>query len=226
MMHWARAERPGPMFEFGLPKDLVPSLFECGDGVWVHLMRCADVDSPLMAKALGEMGDESTAEANADFAGLPMPGYPNFGANRQIFRTRPSTEWLEDFWAHDIPAQPAAPFGAILADGQARLNGYVIEVTDPEHGTLTQAGTPFATQPPSRVTGPAPALGQHNEEVFGALPDAAAGRRRGTGSGPHGPMASGGAADPRPGQLPGRSPRPHAPRRSRSRRGQGGGDRR
>ncbi|HEX4218291.1 MAG TPA: CoA transferase [Acidimicrobiales bacterium] len=167
MMHWARAETPGPMFAFGLPKDLQPSLFECADGVWVHLMRCADTDSPLMAKALGDLGEAGMAEANA-VTGLTMPGYPNFGANQVAFRTRPSQQWLEDFWAHDIPAQAAAPYGAILADEQARRNGYVTEVVDPERGRIVQAGTPFSTVPPSRVTRPAPALGEHTEEVLHA----------------------------------------------------------
>lgn len=168
MMHWARAETPGPMFAFGLPKDLQPSLFECADGVWIHLMRCADTDSPLMVEALGQLGQDGVAKANADSTGLSMPGYPNFGANQVAFRTRPSQQWLEDFWAHDIPAQGAAPYGAILADEQARRNGYVTDVVDPERGRITQAGTPFSTTPPSRVTRPAPALGQHTEEVLHA----------------------------------------------------------
>ena len=168
MMHWARAESPGPMFAFGLPKELRPSLFRCGDGIWVHLMRCADTDSPLMSEGLTSLGDDGVAAANAACAGLTMPGFPNFGANQAVFDTRPSGEWLEDFWAHDIPAQVAAPFGAILADGQARLNGYVTRVEDPERGTMVQAGTPFATQPPSRVSGPAPRLGQHTDDVLAA----------------------------------------------------------
>ena len=174
MMHWARAENPGPMFAWGLPKDMVPSLFECGDGVWVHLMRNADTDSPLMVAAFAAMGDEGVTAANAEFAGLATPGYPNFGANRVAFLTRPSTEWLEDFWTHDIPAQPAAEYGAILADAQARANGYTTEVVDPVHGRVTQAGTPFSTEPPSRVSGPAPSLGQHTEEVLGQAPAPAA----------------------------------------------------
>jgi crotonobetainyl-CoA:carnitine CoA-transferase CaiB-like acyl-CoA transferase len=169
MMHWARAETPGPMFAFGLPKDLRPSLFECADGVWVHLMRCADTDSPLMAKALGDLGEDGIAQANA-VTGLTMPGYPNFGANQVAFRTLPSQQWLDDFWSHDIPAQGAAPYGAILADEQARRNGYVTEVVDPERGRIVQAGTPFSTIPPSRVTRHAPALGEHTEEVLNASP--------------------------------------------------------
>ena len=167
MMHWARAETPGPMFSFGLPKELVPSLFECGDGTWIHLMRCADTDSPLMRQGLATLGAEGVARANEACTGLTMPGFPNFGANRHVFLTRPSPEWLDDFWSHDIPAQPAAPFGAILADEQARLNDYVTRLDDPERGTMVQAGTPFSTQPPSRVTSAAPGLGRHTDEVLG-----------------------------------------------------------
>ena len=186
MMHWARAERPGPMFAFGLPKALCPSLFECGDGVWIHLMRCADTDAPLMREGLAALGEAGIARANEVFSGLAMPGYPNFGANREVFRTRPSHEWLEDFWSHDIPAQPAAAFGAILADEQARLNGYVITVDDPRLGPIVQAGTPFSTDPPSRVTGPAPALGQHTDAVVGPLRPAAATRAPFRGDAPDG----------------------------------------
>jgi crotonobetainyl-CoA:carnitine CoA-transferase CaiB-like acyl-CoA transferase len=167
MMHWARAETPGPGFSWGLPKDLVPSMFEAGDGTWIHLMRNADVDSPLMVQAFEEMGEDGVAAANAAFDGLSTPGYPNFGANQVAFRTRPAQEWLEDFWAHDIPAQPSAPYGAILADEQARANGYVTDVVDPTHGPMVQAGTPFSTTPRSRVRGPAPTLGQHSEEILG-----------------------------------------------------------
>jgi crotonobetainyl-CoA:carnitine CoA-transferase CaiB-like acyl-CoA transferase len=170
MMHWARAESPGSMFAFGLPKELRPSLFRCGDGNWVHLMRCADTDSPLMRQGLSSLGADGVDRSNAACAGLTMPGFPNFGANQVVFDTRPSSEWLADFWSHDIPAQVAAPFGAVLADDQARRNGYVTRVEDPDRGSLVQAGTPFATRPRSRVTGPAPWLGQHTDEVLGVLP--------------------------------------------------------
>ena len=175
MMHWARAETPGPMFAWGLPKDLIPSMFEAGDGTWIHLMRNADVDSPLMVQAFAELGEEGVAAANAAFSGMATPGYPNFGANRVAFRTRPAQEWLEDFWANDIPAQPSAQYGAILADEQARVNGYVTEIDDPVRGKIIQAGTPFSTEPPSRVTGPAPSLGQHTDEVLAGSVSSATG---------------------------------------------------
>jgi crotonobetainyl-CoA:carnitine CoA-transferase CaiB-like acyl-CoA transferase len=166
MMHWARAETPGPMFAFGLPKDLSPSMFECADGIWIHLMRNPDVDSPLMVEQLAAMGEDGMAKANAAFAGMSTLGYPNFGANQLAFRAHSSAVWLEDFWTHDIPAQPSAQYGAILADAQARACSYVTEVDDPTHGRITQAGTPFSTEPPSRVRGPAPALDGHATEIL------------------------------------------------------------
>jgi crotonobetainyl-CoA:carnitine CoA-transferase CaiB-like acyl-CoA transferase len=182
MMHWARAETPGASFAFGLPKDMLPTLFECSDGRWVHLMRCADVDSPLMAAALDEMGADGVARENARFDGVTTMGYPNFGANRAAFLTRPSHEWLADFWAHGIPAQPAAEYGEILSDDQAAANGYVVAVDDPLHGRVVQAGTPFTTEPPSRVRRPAPALDEDRAAVLAMLagepPRPAPGSRR------------------------------------------------
>ncbi len=46
----------------------------------------------------------------------------------------PSAEWLETFWANDVPVQPALPPGEIFSDEQARANDYVIEVDHPELG--------------------------------------------------------------------------------------------
>ena len=166
-MHWSRAERPSPALAMGMPKESggsQASLFECGDGVWIHLMKAPD-DSPLMQQALAEMGPEPVAAANAEDGGSPF-GFANRGANTVAFRTRPSTAWLEDFWAHDIPVQPAAPFGAVLADEQARVNGYVLDLDDPEEGPITVGGLPLTIDPPARVTAPAPRRGAHTAEVL------------------------------------------------------------
>jgi len=53
-------------------------------------MRCADIDSPLMVRALEDLGEEGMAKANAAFAGMATYGYPNFGANQVAFLTRPA----------------------------------------------------------------------------------------------------------------------------------------
>jgi crotonobetainyl-CoA:carnitine CoA-transferase CaiB-like acyl-CoA transferase len=166
-MHWSRAENPSEALAVGMPKETGGSqatLFECADGVWIHLMKCPD-PAPLMQKVFAEMGEEGVAAANAA-AGVPSFGYPNSGANAVAFRTRPSAEWLADLWANDIPVQPARPFGEVLHDEQARANSYVVELDDPEAGRITVAGLPLTTNPPSRVKSPAPRRGSHTDEVL------------------------------------------------------------
>ena len=166
-MHWSRAETPSPALALGMPKEgggSQATLFECADGVWIHLMKDPD-GAPLMQKLLAEMGPERVAAAN-EAAGPVMFGYPNRGANASAFLMRPSDEWLADLWAHDISVQPAVPFGAIFGDEQARVNRYIIELDDPDAGYITVAGLPLTTDPPARVKGPAPRHGEHTEQVL------------------------------------------------------------
>jgi crotonobetainyl-CoA:carnitine CoA-transferase CaiB-like acyl-CoA transferase len=165
-MHWSRAENPSPPLAMGMPKETGGSqatLFECADGVWIHLMKSPD-SAPLMQKALAEMGDNGVAAAN-DTAGSAPFGYPNRGANAAAFLGRPSQDWLTDLWANDIPVQPALPFGAIYHDEQARANGYVVDLDDPEEGRITVPGLPLTTEPPCRIKSPAPPVGAHTDEV-------------------------------------------------------------
>jgi crotonobetainyl-CoA:carnitine CoA-transferase CaiB-like acyl-CoA transferase len=139
-MLWSRVGRPTAGFTSigGLSKTARGSqatVFECGDGLWIHLMGNPAL-SPGVAERLAA-GDELAA----------------------LLRTRPRDEWLAEFWAHDVPVQPALAFGAVLDDEQARTNGYVVEVDDLELGRVTMPGNPLSTTPPCLVRGPAPELG-------------------------------------------------------------------
>ncbi len=166
-MHWTRAETPSPMLAMGSPKEArgsQTSLFECADGLWLHLMSVPD-RAPLMQKALAEMGEERVAAAN-EAAGKVFGGYPNRGANIEAFLTRPSHEWLEDFWASDVAVQPALSYGAVYEDKQARENRYIIEHDHPEAGRITVPGNPLTINPPQEVRRPAPSLGEHTDEVL------------------------------------------------------------
>jgi crotonobetainyl-CoA:carnitine CoA-transferase CaiB-like acyl-CoA transferase len=165
-MHWARAENPSEPLALGMPKagrGSQATLLECADGVWVHLMKCPD-GSPLMQKAFADMGELGVAAAN-EAAGSGQFGYPNLGANIAAMKTRPSQEWLNDFWANDIAAQPAMQFGDVLDDEQARSNGYVLDLEDPREGRITVPGMPLTLDPPQRMQRPAPDPGQHTGEV-------------------------------------------------------------
>jgi crotonobetainyl-CoA:carnitine CoA-transferase CaiB-like acyl-CoA transferase len=156
-MHWSRAQNPTPALAMGMPKESggsQSSLFECSDGVWIHLMACPD-RAPLMSAALQAMGEEGVEQANAAVTASAF-AYPNRGANIVAFRTRPASEWLADFWASDVAAQPALPFGAILQDEQTLLDGYVVEVEDPQVGTIVVPGASLTIEPPSRIRFPRP----------------------------------------------------------------------
>jgi len=147
-MHWARAETPSPSFAKGLDKTVAIAIHQCSDGEWSHVHSSPD-DAPLMRAALDALGPDGVTAANARWG--KNHSAPNFGANREIFATRPSREWLEHLWAHDVAAQPAAPFGAIHFDEQARANGYVVEVQDPVLGVVLQPGPAYTVTPPPKA---------------------------------------------------------------------------
>jgi crotonobetainyl-CoA:carnitine CoA-transferase CaiB-like acyl-CoA transferase len=150
-MHWSRAAQPTPVFAKGLDKSVPIPLHRCLDGRWIHVHYSPDA-APWMAEALTAMGPDAVARANAQWP--PSHVAPNFGANREIIATRDAQDWVEHFWAHDVAAQIAAPFGEIYADEQARLNGYVVGVDDPVLGSTSQPGPAYHVDPPARVRGP------------------------------------------------------------------------
>ena len=137
-------------------------------------MRCADTDSPRScARALAELGEEpESPEANGvllrtGHARLPqLRGQP--GGLPDPTQPRVARGLLEP-----TTSRPSRrpPFGAILADEQARLNGYVTDGRRPAAWARScRPARPSRPSPPSRVTGPAPALGQHTDAVVGSLP--------------------------------------------------------
>lgn len=163
-MHWQRAETPSPSLEWGMPKsNTMATLFECADGVWIHHMGRTEL-SPLMQEVIEELG--SPEMLPAEQTGTLRPGFAR-SDYIEAFKRRPSKDWLEDFWAHDVPVQPAVPIGEIFHDEQARANDYVLELDDPVAGRITVPGMPLTINPPARVRSTAPELGRHTDEVLG-----------------------------------------------------------
>src|SRR3954452_7208833 len=168
-MHWARAEHPSPMFAMGMPKDttempvMAPTVYECGDGGWIHLMGDPGA-APLMRQLLEEMGPDGVRAANE---GDPVRSarFSNGGAKVAALRQRPRAEWLEQLWASDVPVQATVPMGTMFDDEQCIANGYVATVDDPDFGVVQQAGIPFTTSPPSTTIRAAPRLGADTATV-------------------------------------------------------------
>jgi crotonobetainyl-CoA:carnitine CoA-transferase CaiB-like acyl-CoA transferase len=162
-MHWYRAETPTENLAKGLTKAVAIAIHQCSDGKWIHVHYSPD-RTPWMAEALAALGPEGVAAANARHGHNHTA--PNFGANKEIIATRPQKDWLAHFWEHDIAAQPAAEFGEIYFDEQARANGYVVEIDDPGFGRTLQPGPAYDVSPASRPAGPLRPLGADTAAVL------------------------------------------------------------
>ncbi len=170
--------------------------------------------SPMFREAMEQVRPEGQRDD-------PNRLFQMFDGWPEALLLHPSGEWLESFWANDVPVQPALPPGEIFTDEQARANGYVIEVDDPELGRIAMAGSPITVDPPTRMRRFAPGLGEHTDGGARGV-EAAGGRARGVHerrARQRWPLEGVKVVDA--GAYPRRSARADAPRRSRGRRGEG-----
>lgn len=138
---WHRADTPSPALRFGFPKDAGATLFECGDGLWMHTMG-QPVQAPAVASALAAIDPAKRAALNVKYDAYVIKYIDDRGSIEAIFKTRPRAEWLADLWAADVPVQPVLPMGDLYFDEQAKANAYVVEVEDARFGHTRQPGPP------------------------------------------------------------------------------------
>lgn len=83
---------------------------------------------------------------------------------------RPLAHWLETFRAHGVPCGPVRTLDEAHHDPQAVANGLVQNVDQPGLGQISLLGSVFKVDGVAAPhASPAPALGQHNDEVLGPL---------------------------------------------------------
>jgi len=166
-MHWSRAETPSAALAAGFPKEgrgSQATIYECDDGGWIHVMG-----DPLKVPRIAEFVADYIDDGPIPFASThPQIQWINpTSALVAVFRTEPRQLWLEEMWANDVPVQPCLPFGDIFDDEQCRINGYIVDLDDPERGRISVGGKPLTVTPPQTIKGPAPAHGAHTSEVLG-----------------------------------------------------------
>ncbi|MET0379951.1 MAG: CoA transferase, partial [Spongiibacteraceae bacterium] len=166
LMHWHRAEHPTPQL-IPAPKDHINLLLPCADGVWLHIMSSAD-HCPTIQAECEKLGAETCARLRATNETY-MANVPSFPIYRLIFPKRTSREWLDELWAHDVAVDAALDFGQLYFDEQARINGYVVEVDDPQWGKTLQPGLPLSVTPPALIQWPTRALGADTEALLREL---------------------------------------------------------
>jgi CoA:oxalate CoA-transferase len=71
--------------------------------------------------------------------------------------------------ARRVPFAPVSTIGDLLRSDHLKQRGFFVEITHPVAGTLSYPGAPLKfSRTPWEIRRPAPTLGQHNEEIFGA----------------------------------------------------------
>ena len=74
---------------------------------------------------------------------------------------------LDGLGTEESPCGPVHTYGDLAGDPQIQANDYLVGLTVPEGATVKLPGLAVAlSETPGAVRSPAPALGQHTEEVL------------------------------------------------------------
>ncbi len=83
-----------------------------------------------------------------------------------LFATRTQAEWVRFFIEADIPGGPVHATSELEADPQFAARANILEQQHSEAGPLRLLGTPARSDAGPAEVGPAPALGEHTDEVL------------------------------------------------------------
>jgi len=161
-----------------LPAAAPSSAYPCADDAFVLIGANSE---PLFARLCRLMGRDALIE-DPRFVDNPRR-VANIDAIDEIIgewtRARPADEILADLADAGIPASGIHSAADIVADEQYRAREAVRAVPDPVHGQdiLQSAPVPrFPGENPEGIAWAGPAVGQHTDEVYGALLGLSAGR--------------------------------------------------
>ena len=84
-----------------------------------------------------------------------------------VLRQRTTAEWLGELERAGIPCGPIHTIADLARDPQVAAREMIQEVIDPVAGPMHMAGVPIKlSATPGAIAGPAPALGQHTDELL------------------------------------------------------------
>jgi crotonobetainyl-CoA:carnitine CoA-transferase CaiB-like acyl-CoA transferase len=88
-------------------------------------------------------------------------------AMNAVLVTRSKAEWIAAFDAAGVPVGPVHTMGEALEHPQTLARGMVVEVAHPQAGRTKALGCPIHfSRTPTRITRPAPMLGEHTRELL------------------------------------------------------------
>ena len=132
--------------------------YEAADG-WV---TCGALEPKFWAAFCN--GVERPDLIEAQFA---APGSAEWAQVAEVFRARTRAEWKAFNDEHDCCIEPVLDIDEALDSDLVRERGMVVEMEQPGLGTIRQLGMPVKmSRTPADPTRPAPAFGEHTDEVL------------------------------------------------------------
>jgi crotonobetainyl-CoA:carnitine CoA-transferase CaiB-like acyl-CoA transferase len=173
------------------------SFYECSDGNWVNNWGGGGASWALLAGA-GDTLEGPTREemqkrgSISAGRGSPADTLRSRLEAVPIFKKFPAAEWVRVAAECGIAMQPVRPPEASHQDSALIAQGSVVEVDDPELGTLRQTGLVYRMhKTPGKVRGGAARRGEHTDEVKAeadAAPETSAAAANGNGASMKGPL--------------------------------------
>jgi len=163
---YSRKGAGGAADRFGHTR-LVTGMFQCGDGLYLQMHTGGARGFKRSMDVLG-FGDRVRDVGPMEMA-VPLDDDEYQIARVEMFdafKTKSRDEWITLFHEQDIAALPVLEPAEVLLDDQVEFAKLRLEVSDPEYGTIHQAGPAlrYRNNPPARPE-PAPRVGEHNGQL-------------------------------------------------------------
>jgi crotonobetainyl-CoA:carnitine CoA-transferase CaiB-like acyl-CoA transferase len=172
---WQRVENPDAPLYWMWPVDsrAIEGLYECADGKWVHHWTVR----PRWVFASAEQDELSSVSLDTSYRDDPdrlsmepdglLTGMFLHPLLSEAFKKFPARAWEQAAESAGLGVTVVRSPGEALADELFLADGCVVEVDDPEVGTIRHAGSLLDfSATPGAISGPAPRSGQHTDEVL------------------------------------------------------------
>jgi crotonobetainyl-CoA:carnitine CoA-transferase CaiB-like acyl-CoA transferase len=133
--------------------------YEAGDSRWVS---CGALEPKFWAAFCGGVDRPDLIEKQFE-----APGSDAWRQVAEVFRSRSRDEWLAFNDEHDCCIEPVLGMDEALDSELVRAREMVTAIEQPGLGTVRQLGNPVKmSRTPADPTRPAPAFGEHTEQVL------------------------------------------------------------
>ena len=163
-IHFATGVSPGPSGSAHLLTAPYQA-FRAMDG-WINIGGANQANWERIAEVLGHpewRDDPRFATNSARMANLDAL----VSTMSAVVATRTKADWIAAFDAAGVPVGPVHPIGDALAHPQTLARGMVVDLVHPQAGATKALGCPIHfSETQTRITRPAPLLGEHTREVL------------------------------------------------------------